>query len=84
MSNNPEYVEKFFRFLRDANWHAVLLDVVTNFLEKPRYTSLDIDGLLMSSTKAVEGRCVDASVYGPLQVAQLTILLYSARALMIL
>lgn len=54
MSGTPEYIEKFVKFLHDANWHRSILDKVTHFLEAQHFTTGDIDSLLMEVTKTVE------------------------------
>ena len=62
MSDTPDYVEKFVRFLHDANWHKSLLDIITDFIEGHRYTVSEIDSLIMSVTKKVETSLLDAVV----------------------
>jgi len=60
LSDVPEHVQKFIRFLRDANWHRSLLKMITDFLEGHRYSASEIDSLMMSVTKAVETNLRDA------------------------
>lgn len=47
------YVDRFVRFLREENWHEILIPAITTFLES-KYTESDIDNLMMSASKSVE------------------------------
>lgn len=60
MNDTPEYIQKFVRFLHDANWHRSLLNAITDFLDTRRYSLSQVDALIMSVTKTVEISLRDA------------------------
>lgn len=54
MSKKPEYINKFLKFLKDANWCDSLLPTINQFINESQYTKIVIDNYVMNITKNVE------------------------------
>jgi len=59
LTPNPDYIEKFVKFLSDTNWHKFLIDSINKYIIGC-HSLTEIDKLFMSITKIIEMFLVDA------------------------